>query len=231
MPSTGPERFEDFKRSFSYGDRNDLAFKFLKRLSDAEAADFFAGLLELLGAAADGAGIQPLVEHYIRWQQRGYRPDPERAWTYEEGPAAAGIADLSSASIGLITSSGHFVDGDDPEPFGVADMTQEEAIERISEFLREPPELSAIPAATPSEGLRVRHGGYDIRGARRDPAVALPLPTLRGLARDGVIGAVADPVFSFVGATAQRRLLNDALPGWEPAVAATGADALLLVPL
>lgn len=38
-PQTG-ESFLQFKNSFSYGSRSDLSFKFLKNLSEADAARF-----------------------------------------------------------------------------------------------------------------------------------------------------------------------------------------------
>ncbi|MGO1469365.1 MULTISPECIES: hypothetical protein [Bacillota] len=41
-------------------------------------------------------------------------------------------------------------------------MTQQEAINRIGEFIKEKPTLSFIPKDTPVDKLYVRHGGYDI---------------------------------------------------------------------
>jgi hypothetical protein len=67
------------------------------------------------------------------------------------------------------------VEGDDPQPFGVTDMSQKEALMRISEFLKEEPPLSRIPIDTPREKLRVRHGGYDIRAAQLDLNTVFPL--------------------------------------------------------
>jgi hypothetical protein len=40
-----PESFEGFKNSFSYGSRTDMNFKFLKNLSEEDAAQFFQDLL------------------------------------------------------------------------------------------------------------------------------------------------------------------------------------------
>ena len=85
----------------------------------------------------------------------------------------------SASTVGLISSSGHFVEGDDPRPFGVEAMTQAEAEQRIDEFLREAPVLSEIPSDTPPEALVVRHGGYDVTSTRRDPNVAFPSDRLR----------------------------------------------------
>ncbi len=222
---------DDFTGSLSYGTRTDLAFKFLENLEDGEVAGFFEELLRLLGDAADTGDARPLIDLYIRFQQLGYRPKGERRWVYPDGPFTDLPGPVSGSSIGLITSSGHFPRHEDPKPFGVSEMTQEEAIARIAEFLRAAPQLAAIPAATDLDDLDVRHGGYDVRGARRDPGVAFPLGTLRDLEAAGIIGRVADPVFSFVGATAQKRLLNEALPSWRRPVRETGADVLLLVPL
>jgi len=56
---------------------------------------------------------------------------------------------VSDARVALVTSSGHSVAGDDSEPFGVKNMTQEESIPRIAHFLRSKPQLSVIPADTP----------------------------------------------------------------------------------
>lgn len=225
------ETFEEFKDSFSYGSRTDLAFKFLKKLPADEAGRFFAELLGRLGSTTDDGDAQRLVDLACEWQVRGYTPGPgePRAWTYDDGPFAPMAVPLEGARIALLTSSGHFVD--DPEPFGVSGMTQDEAIARIGDFLRAAPALSEIPATTEPADLRVRHGGYDIRGAQADPDVAFPLARLRELAGDGVIGEVADPAFSFVGAASQKRLLRDAIPAWIDRLRQAGADAALLVPV
>jgi hypothetical protein len=228
-----PETFAEFKNSFSYGSRTDLAFKFLKMLPEDEAAEFLRLLLEGLGQTIDDGDAGRLVDLAYRWQVRGYTPpaDAVRPWTYDDGPFAAMRLPVAEARVGLVTSSGHFLAGDDPQPFGVVDMTQEEATARISEFLRTVPELSEIPSGTPTADLQVRHGGYDIRGAFADPDVAFPLATMRALSDDGVIGELAPTAFSFVGATAQRRLLKEAAPAWADRLVADGVDAVVLVPL
>jgi hypothetical protein len=84
-----------------------------------------------------------------------------------------------------LSSSGHFVEGDDPKPFGMENMSQKEAEDRIIDFLKEEPLLSEIPIQTPENKLRVRHGGYDIHGAKTDPNVNFPITRLRELEDDG----------------------------------------------
>ncbi len=134
------ESFEDFKTSFSYGSRSDLAFKFLKRLSTDEAAAFLQELLRRLGDTIDDGVADRLVQLAYEYQVRAYTgPEGEHSPTYSEGPFARLSRPLAGARLGLVSSSGHFVEGDDPKPFGVEAMTQEEATHRILDFLRAAP--------------------------------------------------------------------------------------------
>jgi hypothetical protein len=127
-----------------------------------------------------------------------------------------------------LTSSGHFVAGDDPEPFGVIGMTQQEAADRIKEFLRAAPTLSAIPSDTPTAGLVVRHGGYDVRSAQRDPNVVFPRDRLLEAVVDGRTGNLADTLYSFTGAAAQGRM-RAAAREWASLLHRNRIDVLLLV--
>ncbi len=63
-----PESFEEFKNSFAYGSRTDLNFKFLKALSNEEAAQFFQDLLWKLGDSFDDGQFDRLVEHVRQGQ-------------------------------------------------------------------------------------------------------------------------------------------------------------------
>jgi hypothetical protein len=227
------ETFEEFRRSFSYGSRSNLNFKFLKGLSDDDAAEFFRQLLEELGNAYDGGNFDSLLQLAIEWQIRGYAPQEgmRRRWVYEEGPFAELGKPLSESRVALLTSSGHFVTGDDPRPFGVEKMTQQEAEDRIDEFLKTPPTLSRIPVDTTHEELLVRHGGYDITSAAADPGVTFPIAALRELEAEGIIGSLHHDAFSFTGATAQKRIINESGPEWAQILSDEGVEAVLLVPV
>jgi hypothetical protein len=227
------ESFEDFRRSFSYGSRSDLNFKFLKSLTDAEAAAFFGELLEELGDAYDHGSLDPLIQLAIDWQIRGYapRPDTPRPWAYEDGSFAEPAKPLAESRLALMTSSGHYVAGSDPKPFGVEDMTQQEAEARIDEFLRSAPTLSRIPVDTVQEDLRVRHGGYDITSAAGDPGVVFPVTALRELEAEGMIGELHEDAFSFPGASSQKRIINESAPEWAQLLVGEGVDVVLLVPV
>lgn len=227
------ETFEEFRRSFSYGSRSNLNFKFLKNLPDDEAARFFQELLVHLGDAYDHGGLDPLIQLAIDWQIRGYQPreGAPRRWVYEDGPFAEPAQPLSESRVALFTSSGHFVAGDDPRPFDVEDMTQQQAEARIDQFLKAPPTLSRIPVETVHEDLRVRHAGYDISSAATDPGVAFPITALRELEAEGMIGTLHDDAYSFPGATAQMRIIKESGPAWAQMLADQAVDAVLLVPV
>jgi len=225
-----PESFEDFKKSFSYGSRTDLNFKFLANLSDDQAAKFFQDLLWKLGDAFDDGNFAQIVEHVCEWQKKAYF-STDKKFTYDEGPFSPLQKRVSDSRLALITSTGHFVEGQDPEPLGAKNMTQQEAIENIMEFIKAAPQLSTLSVDTPENKLRVRHGGYDIRGVQADPNVAFPLQRLRELEREGVIGQLARQAFSFVGACSQKRLLNQTGPQWIEIFKEQQIDAALLVPV
>jgi D-proline reductase (dithiol) PrdB len=224
-----PETFEDFKNSFSYGDRSDMNFKFLKSLSEEEAGLFFQELLWKLGDATNDGKFESVERHIYEWQIHAY--SGKSKWEYADAPFTKLNKPVSISKIGLLTTSGHFVEGDDPEPFGEEGMSQVEAQSRISEFLKGEPGLSTIPVDTSKENLRVRHGGYDTRAAIADPNTVLPIDRMRELENEGVIGETMSPVYSFVGATAQKKLMRDFAPQWADDFKAEGVDGMILVPV
>jgi D-proline reductase (dithiol) PrdB len=233
MEHIEPESLETFRASFSYGTRNDLNFKFFKGLSDDEVASFLQTLLDELGSAYDTGDIQPLIDAAYAAQVAGYSPAPDAPppkHEYSNGPFTPFDVPLTEAKVGLLTTSGHFLRDDDPRPFGETAMTQEEAVARISEFIRSAPVLSEIPSSTPVSQLRVRHGGYDIRSSERDSNVTFPMERLREAHAEGRIGEVADTYFSFPGATAQGRL-RKVLPDWLERLHVQDIDLTLLVPV
>jgi hypothetical protein len=223
------ETFEDFKRSFSYGYRSDLSFKFLAGLSDQDAADFFQGLLWKIGQVFDDGDFSRIIRHVTDGQIQAYAK-PGR-WTYDDDLFSPLPKPLSESRLVLITSTGHFVEGQDPEPFGVKDMTQQEAVSRINDFLKAEPILTAIPMDVPFEKLRVRHGGYDIRGVQVDPNVAFPIDHLRNFVAEGLIGEILPDAYSFVGAASQLQIINHAGPKWVDMLTAQDVEAALLVPV
>jgi len=206
-----------------------MNFKFLKSLPDEDAGLFFQDLLWKLGDASNDGDFEPINRHIFDWQIQAYTGKSN--WEYEDAPFTSMGKPVSEAKIGLLTTSGHFVEGDDPKPFRVEHMRQAEAQSRISEFLKGEPVLSAIPVDVAKENLRVRHGGYDIRAAKSDPNTVLPIHRMRELEKEGVIGQAMDIVYSFVGATAQKKLIHTYAPEWADHFKAMGVDGMILVPV
>lgn len=217
------ETFEQFKQSFYYGSRSDLGFKFLARMSDEDAAEFFRQLLELLGEVFDTGEYDRVRELVYAWQVRAY-DDGQAKFPYDDGPFTPVDRPLEDLTVALLGAGGVYLDGADP----AAGETQEKAEARIGEYLREAPVLVEIPHDSPTERLRVRHPGYDVRGARRDVNAVFPINVLRQLEGEGAVRA-AGRHYGFVGACAQLQLRKTVAPGWAERMAAAEVDACLLV--
>jgi hypothetical protein len=227
------ETLQEFKNSFSYGSRRDLSFKFLKNLPPEEAGEAIRQILEAVVLSFDTGEVTELHDLVIGWQVDAYRPaeGSPRKYVYDDAPFALPAKPLRESRVGLMTSSGHYMAGDDPEPFGVQDMTQREAEDRIVEFLRGTPVMSTIARDFDAADLRVRHGGYDTRSALKDYNVTFPRDALLAAQAAGYVADVADPLYSFPGAASQGRLRKNVLPSWVEMLHEAAIDVLLLVPV
>ena len=223
------ETFDDFRSSFSYGSRSDLLFKFLKSGSEQLADEFLQELLSLTGDLIDDGEPTASVEAIVRAQTAAYAGTDN--FEYEDKPFTPLPKPVSESKIALLTTTGHFVEGDDPNPFGIEDLTQEQASKMTADFGRANPELSEIPTSTPREQTHVRHGGYDIRATAADRNVSLPIDRLNELAEEGVIGEFISPAFSFGGLASQLRLKKQRAHEWAEQVKAAGAEAAVLLPI
>jgi hypothetical protein len=223
------ETFQDFIKSFFYGSRSDLSFKFMSDLSEENASRFLTALFHDVIDAIDENDLGRIKKRILDGQIQGYRH--QKNFDYDDGPFAAVSGPVASLKLTLITSSGHFLKNQDPNPLGVANMTQQEAEKRVFDFLKEEPQLSQIPFSSLPDQLRVRHGGYDIRAAEKDPNVSFPYEAMTRLNKEGLIGSLTDNAYSFVGACSQKRLLKKTLPGWVEKFRQEGVQAAVLVPV
>ena len=217
--------FEEFRHSFAYGSRADMQFKYLKQMSDEDAADAIAAILAAVGEVLDTGDLDQLQDVVYRTQVDGYAP-AETAGIPDDVPFTPLRADLTELRMALISAGGVFVDDDDP--MGPDGPTQEESLALINEFLRGIPTLSVIPADTPDERITARHPGYDARTAQRDPSTVFPLAHLRALEAAGRV-RLADEHYAFTGATSQRRLEKQVAPRWAEHMAAQEVDVAFLV--
>jgi hypothetical protein len=217
--------FEAFRRSLHHGDRADMQFKYLARMSDEAAAEALAEVLAAVGETLDTGDLDTLRDVVYRTQVRGYDPG-EPVTPADDIPFAALPGPLAELRLALVSAGGVFVVDDDP--MGPDGPSQQESLELIHEFLRGVPTLSTIPADTRNERLTARHPGYDARSAQRDPSTVFPLEHLRDLAANGRLRLAAEH-YAFTGATSQRRLAKEVAPRWAEHMAAREVDVVLLV--
>lgn len=218
--------FEEFRQSFYYGDRVDMQFKYLARISDREAADTIAALLRKLGEAFDTDDLDELRRLAFEAQVAAYTPPEPPEPEVEEAPFTPLPGDLPDVGLAMISAGGVFVVDDDP--MGPDGPTQKEVLPLIKDFLRGAPTLSHIPVATRPERLTARHPGYDATTAQRDIETVFPLTHLRTLAAEGRV-RLTDEHYAFTGATSQTRLRKEVAPQWAEYMAAREVDAAFLV--
>ena len=120
---------------------------------------------------------------------------------------------LAKRRVALITTAGLHHRNDPPFGVGAADY-------RI------------IPADIPASDLVMSHisTNFDRSGFQQDWNVVFPLDRLRELAREKVIGSVADYHYSFMGATDPVRMEATAR-SLARIMKNDGVDAVLLVPV
>ncbi len=217
--------FEEFRKSFYYGDHADMQFKYLARMSDEDAADTVAAVLAAVGETLDTRDVDALREVVYRAQVIGNLPaEPGDAAT--DIPFAPLPRPLADLQLALISAGGVYRADDDP--MGPDGPSQQEALGLINEFVRGTPTLSTIPVDTPHDELTARHPGYDARSAQRDPSAVFPLDHLREFAASGR-ARLAEEHYGFVGATSQRRLEKEVAPRWAEHMAAREVDVAFLV--
>ncbi len=141
---------------------------------------------------------------------------PTYGWVHsEEPPALVPLAKpLSACKVALVASGGVYRAG------------------QIAFHYRDDLSYRVIPADTPDDELRATHFAYDVRDARSDIGVVFPLRALRQMAREGVIGAVAEEAYTFMGGIySARRVREELAPALLERVREQGADVVLLVPI
>lgn len=157
------------------------------------------------GAGRAGAIGQWLSRAYGSRQLQGLGTTADKIpWTPLRRPVA-------QTTVALITTSGVHVRTD--QPFD----QNSDASYRV------------IPGDAEPEDLQITHRGYDRRDAARDMNLVFPLPRLRELADEGVVGRIADEHFGF-GLNVKLADLQE--PGMEVGarLAGAGVDLALLVP-
>jgi D-proline reductase (dithiol) PrdB len=121
---------------------------------------------------------------------------------------------LSASRLGLIASGGIYVTG------------------QVAFHYKDDTSFRVIPTTVKTSDLRVTHFAYDLTDARQDPNVVFPIDTLRRLQREGVIGALSEHAYTFMGGIYSARRVREVLaPQLTEHLLADEVDAALLVPV
>lgn len=138
------------------------------------------------------------------WVTNGKEPPP---WTPLGKP-------IGRSRLGLVASGGIYMVG------------------QVAFHYKDDVSFRAIPRTVGTHQLRVSHFGYDMTDARRDPNVVFPIDTLRSLAADGVIGELAEHVYTFMGGIySARRVKEELAPAIRERLKSEKVDVALLVPV
>ena len=122
---------------------------------------------------------------------------------------------LSESRIGVLSTSGAYVVG------------------QKAYYYKDDTSTRAIPKDTPKDRIHFSHITENyLEGPRRDPDCMVPLEALRRLEEEGVIGEVADNIFSCMGGIySQRRVREELAPAMLDAYRAQNIDAAFLIPM
>ncbi|MBT3371546.1 MAG: hypothetical protein HOA08_23495 [Rhodospirillaceae bacterium] len=148
------------------------------------------------------------------YQSMGY---PPYQWSINDAaPLAKLKKPLSECTVSMLTSGG--ISYRHAEPFEPAAKNNFR--------------LDEIDPGTSADGFQINDAYYDYRDGEKDINVIFPLERLRELAADGVIGAVANRLWSgFMGRIYKRRqIIEDAAPRFADALQRDGVDAVVMVP-
>jgi hypothetical protein len=140
-------------------------------------------------------------------------------YTTEGAPFVRLDKPIRDARIGLVTTGGYSIDGEQ-EPFT-----------GLPGFDATPPQIRTIPADVDRSKLRIHHVGYDHRFAEEDINVNLPLDRISELDAAGEIGSFAPGTAVLMGLIPNvEPLLRETIPTLVEQFRSDDVEAVLLVP-
>ena len=154
--------------------------------------------------------IKQITENYVSQGYKAYK------WVEnKDTPPWLPLAKpIDQCRLGLIASGGVYIKG------------------QIAFHYKDDTSFRAIPKDVKTRDLRATHFAYDLDEARTDPNVVFPIDTLRTLVSEGVIGDLADELYTFMGGIySARRVKEELAPKLLDKLLQQQVDALLLVPV
>ncbi len=155
--------------------------------------------------------IKAITERYERLGYAPYR------WFEADSPPPFVPLEkpLSECRIGMMSTSGAYVKG------------------QPAYFYKDDTSTRTIPKTTSKDDIHFSHITENyLENPRKDPDCIVPLTALRRLEDEGVIGELAENVFSCMGGVySQRRVTEELLPALLHKFRAQEVDAVFLVPM
>ena len=104
---------------------------------------------------------------------------------------------------------------------------------QVAYYYKDDTSIRAIPKSTPVSEIRFSHLTEQyLPAARKDPNCVFPIEPLARLEAEGVVGEVADELFSCMGAVySQRRTREELTPRIVERFEAQNVDLAFLIPL
>ena len=126
---------------------------------------------------------------------------------------------LSEARVGLVTTGGYSIEG------------EQEPMRAYPTFGDEVPQVRRIPVDVDRSRLRIDHPGYDHKYAEEDMNANLPFDRLNELVEEGVIGSLSSETVMLMGLQPNvEPLIEQAIPEIVGAFQRDEVDLVLLVP-
>ena len=160
---------------------------------------------------------QPPVDYIARTREQ-YDALGYESYQWVEVQAAAPMAPLkkplSECKLGLVASGGIYASG------------------QIAFHFKDDISYRQIDIEAPTSTLRATHFAYDLTDARADPNVVFPVDTLKKCISEGLLGALSNPAYTFMGGIYSSRKVRDILaPAIADALQNDEVDVALLVPV
>jgi D-proline reductase (dithiol) PrdB len=159
---------------------------------------------------------QPPIDYIDRTQKQyealGY---PSYQWVHNDSaiPLAPLKKPVSEAKLSLIASGGLYTRG------------------QVAFHYKDDLSYREIDAFGPIADLRATHFAYDLAPVRADPNVVFPVEPLKQLVATGVLGALAERAYTFMGGIYSARKVKEILaPAIAERLLADQTDLALLVP-
>ena len=149
-----------------------------------------------------------------RYGRLGYKP--YQWYEADDAPPFVPLAKpLSECRIGVLSTSGAYVMG------------------QVAYYYKDDTSTRTIPKNTPKDRIHFSHITENyLENPRRDPACMMPTEALVRLEAEGVVGEVAEEIFSCMGGIySQRRVREELAPALLDAWRAQNVDAVFLIPM